>query len=328
MANNENLPTILVIDNSEIVRNSFRKLLCIDNDFKVVLARTSEEALEAVETIPGPVIIILDQWLKDSAGNDVLGTKLLPELCKHSRMPSLTIICSTDNSISMEHAAIEAGAEWLLPKADAGKLLIPRVQLAIRTFEKMMPDWYDKLTQALLRGNMEKILGRELSRITRIPDSTSESMACVMFDIDGLKVANDNFGHLIGDSLIKGVSASIREHIRRHTDIFCRFGGDEFVLFLSGIKEEEYVQTLINKICITFAKNRVKVSVGFCMISFEDIKRELLPKLMQAHPPGTDVYAPLIKQMIEGADTEMYFQKNIRKGASDPSPLKATPEPS
>lgn len=53
----------------------------------------------------------------------------------------------------------------------------------------------------------------------------------LMVDIDHFKKVNDTYGHLSGDVVIKHVSAILRREVRGQ-DIVCRFGGEEFVIFL------------------------------------------------------------------------------------------------
>lgn len=52
-----------------------------------------------------------------------------------------------------------------------------------------------------------------------------------MIDIDGLKIANDDFGHLEGDFYIKTVANELLS-LLRDTDILARIGGDEFIAIL------------------------------------------------------------------------------------------------
>jgi GGDEF domain-containing protein len=60
-------------------------------------------------------------------------------------------------------------------------------------------------------------------------DSTSRKWV-YMFDINGLKLANDLGGHAKGDALIRKVSQTICGLFRRSSDIIGRFGGDEFIV--------------------------------------------------------------------------------------------------
>lgn len=58
--------------------------------------------------------------------------------------------------------------------------------------------------------------------------------ALVMIDIDHFKPYNDNYGHLAGDDALRKVSAVLKEQVKRHGDQVYRYGGEEFVLLLSG----------------------------------------------------------------------------------------------
>ena len=56
----------------------------------------------------------------------------------------------------------------------------------------------------------------------------------VLFDLDNLKVINDNFGHEKEDDMIKTFSKTV-ESCLRDKDIFFRFGGDEFIIIFKNI---------------------------------------------------------------------------------------------
>ena len=63
----------------------------------------------------------------------------------------------------------------------------------------------------------------------------------LMFDLDNLKIINDNLGHQVGDELIQVVAAVCRSELRQN-DIACRFGGDEFVIVLPNTGPEQALQ--------------------------------------------------------------------------------------
>ena len=60
----------------------------------------------------------------------------------------------------------------------------------------------------------------------------------LMVDIDNFKQINDTHGHLVGDSVIRKVAEVLKENTRSE-DIVCRFGGEEYVIFLAGRTPEE-----------------------------------------------------------------------------------------
>jgi diguanylate cyclase (GGDEF)-like protein len=67
---------------------------------------------------------------------------------------------------------------------------------------------------------------------------TGLPFSVVICDIDDFKKINDDFGHLIGDSILKEFVQVIQNHIRS-TDVLARWGGDEFVILLINTTSEE-----------------------------------------------------------------------------------------
>jgi diguanylate cyclase (GGDEF)-like protein len=91
----------------------------------------------------------------------------------------------------------------------------------------------DGLTQLFNRTHWENCLQAEFKRWTR-----SKNPSClVMLDIDHFKKVNDNYGHLVGDEVIRHISDLIRE-LSRETDIPGRYGGEEFVVLLADTSLE------------------------------------------------------------------------------------------
>lgn len=74
-----------------------------------------------------------------------------------------------------------------------------------------------------------------------------DSQIClVMFDLDDFKQVNDLYGHLMGDKVILDIVATIKKIIRK-TDMFARWGGDEFMLLLPNtdiLQARELVERL------------------------------------------------------------------------------------
>ena len=58
----------------------------------------------------------------------------------------------------------------------------------------------------------------------------------IMFDIDKFKSINDNFGHAVGDDVLKSITDLFSNYIRK-TDIFARYGGEEFIILCPNTPE-------------------------------------------------------------------------------------------
>jgi diguanylate cyclase (GGDEF)-like protein len=57
-------------------------------------------------------------------------------------------------------------------------------------------------------------------------------MAVVMADVDHFKRVNDEFGHLLGDEVLRQISSLFHQQVRK-TDVVCRYGGEEFGIVLT-----------------------------------------------------------------------------------------------
>lgn len=85
----------------------------------------------------------------------------------------------------------------------------------------------DVLTGVYNRRYLELQLKREIAAHVR----HNRSLCYVMLDVDHFKYINDNYGHSIGDYVLKNV-AKLMESLVREEDYCFRFGGDEFALLL------------------------------------------------------------------------------------------------
>jgi diguanylate cyclase (GGDEF)-like protein/PAS domain S-box-containing protein len=84
-------------------------------------------------------------------------------------------------------------------------------------------------------------------------DSPNFFYAVLFLDLDGFKVVNDSFGHLVGDELLKQVAHRLKSELR-HQDKIARFGGDEFLILLDDIQTFQDVITVAERI-----KDKIKL---------------------------------------------------------------------
>lgn len=85
----------------------------------------------------------------------------------------------------------------------------------------------DSLTGLANHRRLVEVLGNEIERAKR----AGSQFALLLFDLDGLKKINDQFGHLVGTRAICRVAGALRLHSRT-IDTTARQGGDEFALVL------------------------------------------------------------------------------------------------
>lgn len=148
----------------------------------------------------------------------------------------------------------------------------------------------------MLTGVLNRRVGMDLLRKRfEAAKNKKEEFNLGFFDIDHLKMVNDTFGHLEGDSLIIDICKIIREEIE-NDDIMFRYGGDEFmVLFHNG---QEQVSEACSRIAERFEilnKNHYRpypVNASMGVFSYK---------------PEMDLS---LEQMIETVDRNMYQNKS------------------
>ena len=99
---------------------------------------------------------------------------------------------------------------------------IRRVRLQAELKEQAV---HDPLTGLYNRYYLSSILEQEVKRSKRY----HHGMTLMMIDVNRFKEINDDYGHQIGDEVLRGVAALLREAVRE-SDIVVRYGGDEFLI--------------------------------------------------------------------------------------------------
>jgi len=85
----------------------------------------------------------------------------------------------------------------------------------------------DPLTGVHNRRYFNEIIEQELERSRRY----RHSMGFLLIDVDGFKSINDEYGHQMGDQVLKDVAGFLRDQIRS-SELVVRYGGDEFLIFM------------------------------------------------------------------------------------------------
>ena len=94
--------------------------------------------------------------------------------------------------------------------------------------------YLDGLTGIFNRRFFELRIMEEIERARRY----GTSMSVIMADIDHFKRLNDEFGHLLGDEVLRQVSSVFHQQVRK-IDVVCRYGGEEFAILLTQTNSEQ-----------------------------------------------------------------------------------------
>jgi diguanylate cyclase (GGDEF)-like protein/PAS domain S-box-containing protein len=142
--------------------------------------------------------------------------------------------------------------------------------------EMLYLSYHDHLTGLYNRRFFEQEL-RRLDTIENLP------ISIIMFDVNGLKLVNDSFGHDAGDSLLKKAAEAINKMCRKE-DMVARIGGDEFVLLLPKTSSRKCVE-IANQIKELSSKEKVaniELSISYGYDTKEMDKQSILEIMANA----------------------------------------------
>jgi diguanylate cyclase (GGDEF)-like protein len=93
----------------------------------------------------------------------------------------------------------------------------------------------------------------------------------IMIDVNGFKMVNDIYGHMVGDDVLVIVGNAIRQAIRA-CDVACRLHGDEFAIWLDGVDNKSFATAiikatndLIEEAALRAGKPPVRIAAGFAI---------------------------------------------------------------
>ena len=112
------------------------------------------------------------------------------------------------------------------------------------------------------------------------------SFSLLLFDLDHFKLVNDNFGHDVGDKVLKRVTDAVSKIIRSY-DIFARWGGEEFVVLMPNTTEAEAVPAAekIRKTVEDISHpdiEKITISIGIAIWELDDDVDQIFVKADKA----------------------------------------------
>lgn len=148
----------------------------------------------------------------------------------------------------------------------------------------------DELTGLFNQRHFNDRLASEVRRAGR----TGQDLSVVMVDLDRFKEANDRFGHVYGNKILRAAADLMRAAIRKDVDMAFRYGGDEFALLMPGASRaaaERIGERLAKAVPHQPYARLVTLSVGVATLRAKETPESLLKR----------------------ADRRMYAAKRARK---------------
>jgi len=291
---------LLLAEDEPLQRRLFHHTLsCAGYDVEAV--QCGEDALERVTK--GHFDILITDW--DMPGLD--GASLCRKVRALDLNKHLHILMLTGHLLGSDlAAAIEAGADDYLRKpADRAELLARvksgcrivalTLELAAANARLHEMSIIDPLVRTYNRGYLEEQLPKAIETARRY----GHSLSVVMADIDCFKKINDQWGHFVGDEVLKCFSDRLRLCIRSSSDWIARYGGEEFVFVLPET-ELQGAAAVAEKLRAACAGECMQTSRGALLVT-ASFGVAALPDSVE---PAVDAAT-----LLRGADSAMYRAK-------------------
>ncbi|WPC43820.1 diguanylate cyclase domain-containing protein [Clostridium sp. JS66] len=236
-----------------------------------------------------------------------LENNLIQGVFNKERIEILKII-SSQLAISMENAALYANLEkserQLRKNHEELEELVEERTAKLREeiverkkAEKLLEEManHDNLTGLPNR----KLFYSKLKNSLQLAKENKFSLAILFIDLDGFKMINDTLGHSSGDIVLKIVSERLLKAVREG-DMVSRFGGDEFIIFMTNVHHTDVIRdvckNIINEVGkrIVLGENNGYVSASIGVSIFPD-------------------HGDSIGKLIKKADDSMYIAKKSGK---------------
>ena len=295
-------PSRVLIVQSEDAERLFQRALFADAGLSVVEAATGAEALDFLAT-DRPDLVVLGRSLPDMDGLD-----LLPRL-KSSELDFVPVLVLSHTSATAERVrGLQLGADDYLPRPCDPAELLARAKALLRN--KSTHDKIRKLQVSLeqmvvsdpLTGlhNRRYLMDRLTQEMQRA-DRHNEPLAFAMIDLDGFKPINDQFGHVVGDKVLRAVGNAVSRCVRV-SDIAARYGGDEFAVILPQTPPEGAMR-VVERMLRTISELTLQDENGAAV--------KVTASLGLAYYPAEDLETP--EDLVHSADGALYGAKRSGK---------------
>jgi len=289
---------ILIVDDEPVNLKMLSTRLA-QRGYDTSTAESADEALAAI-TAHQPDILLLDIFMPKVSGVDLLRTLRQDE--RTASLPVILVSALGDTSHIVRGLA-EGANDYvtkpvnlpiLVARIEAllrGAALVRRLEVQTEILSRLAA--YDELTGVYNRRSLFHALENEVSRSSRY----GRALAVLLIDIDHFKVVNDDYGHAVGDAVLRSFAQRTLDHLRS-CDTLCRYGGEEFCAILPETPTPGAVR----------AAERVRLAVESAPFEVGDKPLAITASIGIAAWAGTREEEP--PDLLASADRALYVAKD------------------
>ncbi len=246
--------TILVVDDSKLSRELIKMSLETVH-IKILEATNGEEALEMVYDETNDIsLVITDYQMPVMDGIDL--TFALRKKYTKAQLGIIAISAAEDEETVSKF--LKFGANDFINKPPVPNEVITTVSSNLEVLD-MFEQIKDMANKDFLTGAYNRRYFFDAGNAIFLKARRKEQpLAVIMLDIDNFKNINDTYGHDVGDIAIKEIKRVLDENLRA-SDLFARFGGEEFCILLEDITRAN-TEKLFEKIRTKFEENVIDIN--------------------------------------------------------------------
>ena len=196
--------------------------IAVHRDHRILFINPAGARLLGADEVTSLIGESFERFLADTAGDAAAERLQLlqRELCSQPTEERFVRLDGQAIDVELRAMPISYNGEpaWQVVMSDITRR--KEIELELRRLAST-----DQLTGIYNRPHFEQHLDRELRSSQRY----GQPLALIMFDLNRFKRVNDNHGHDAGDEALRQVAVTIGGHVR-DTDLFARWGGDEFMI--------------------------------------------------------------------------------------------------
>ncbi|MFI5492856.1 putative bifunctional diguanylate cyclase/phosphodiesterase [Actinoplanes sp. NPDC051859] len=225
--------------------------------------------------------------------------------------------------------AVSHALTWLTVAVAA--IMLGRQFLGARSTEDLVRDLTRQRAVLARQANSDPLteLGNRKLFLDHATDALADAddtmTAVILFDLDGFKEINDNYGHATGDELLRTAASRLLANVRTN-DTVSRLGGDEFVVLLPRLTDDQIADTVANRILQDLAQPlligdfvlTIPASAGIAITrgsgrALDEVMREADLALYQAKEDGKNVARRFDPAQFAAAEARRREEADLRR---------------
>jgi diguanylate cyclase (GGDEF)-like protein len=248
---------ILIVEDDRFLATYYSRILKQAGMVTNVVTSPTEVLNQLNDFVPD--LILMDLYMPNSTGLELAA--IIRQQPTYVSVP--IVFLSAETNLDKQMAAMQLGGDDFLTKPIRPHHLISSVSARAQRSRILRSFMIrDSLTGLLNHTRTKEQLELEIARAAR----KNSPLVFVLLDIDHFKLVNDNYGHLVGDRVLKSLSRLLQQRLRK-SDIIGRYGGEEFAIILTDT-EGDAAFKVMDEIRNRFSQIRHQYEDAYFQVTF------------------------------------------------------------